>query len=176
DRDESDRDEQTVDEVVAREAEERLVGEIPGGGGDEARGDDRHGVRQVEALGQRVRRVGADHHELAQREVHDARDAERQRDAERDDPVHGADDGAIQDLPEDELRHPGYFGLIVVTSMAPPFFRRTTSKLKMASPFSSKRKRHMPSYVMPISCFFTAAGSSTVPAFFIASTSMYTWS
>src|SRR5262249_43988555 len=98
---------------------------------------------------------------------------ERERDAQRDDAVHGADDGAVQHLTEDELDH--YFGLTVVTSMAPPLRRRTTSKLKTASPFSSKRIFQSPSYVIDINCFFTAAGSSTVPAFFIASTGMKTW-
>ena len=83
-----DGDEEAVDEVVAGEAEEGLVGEIPGGGGDEAGRHHRHRVGQPAALGERVGRVGADHHELAEGEVHDARDAEGQGDAERDDAVH----------------------------------------------------------------------------------------
>ena len=103
--DEADGDEEAVDEIVAGEAEEGLVGEVAGGGSDEAGGHDRRRVGQAPVLGQRVGRVGPDHHELTEGEVHDAGDAEGERDAERDDAVHGADDRAVQHLAEDELGH-----------------------------------------------------------------------
>src|SRR4029450_12033055 len=125
DGDEPDGDEEAVDEVVAGEAEEGLVGEIAGGGRDEAGGDHRHRIGQPAALGEGVGRVGADHHELAESKVHDARDAEGESDPERDDAVHGADDGAVQHLTKNQLRHAQAADKGPSASLAPSAARST---------------------------------------------------
>ena len=49
--------------------------------------------------------IGAQHHELAQREVDDAGDAEGQGHAEREDAIQRADDDPVHRLPDQQLQH-----------------------------------------------------------------------
>ena len=104
-RDHADRDEQPVDEVIAREAEKRLVGDEARRRGERDRGEHRERVGHAGDLGEVPRGVRAEHHEHAQGEVDDAGDAEGQRDAEGDDAIERADDRSIEELTDDQLRH-----------------------------------------------------------------------
>lgn len=142
-RDKADRDDEAVDEVVAREAEEDLVGDEARQRRRGDRDDDGERVGDADVVGHEPADISADCHEGAEREVDDAGDAEGQRHPEGDDAVEGADDDAVQQLADEKLGH-GYFGETCVTLILPPFWMSTMSKLITSSPVLSKRVSHSP--------------------------------
>src|SRR4029077_5801801 len=91
--------------MVARELKQRPIRQKASKAGDEHRRCDRERIGQVCDVGQVPSRVGTDHHELPEGEVHNARDAKGQRDPERDDTIERPDDDAVEDLPENYLGH-----------------------------------------------------------------------
>ena len=89
------------------------------------------GKRKHREVGEIPGRIGSDHHELPEGKVHDADDAERHGDAERDNSIERTQNDAIEDLPDNDLRHA--YGTTCVTSLTPPFFRSTISKSNTCS-------------------------------------------
>jgi len=86
-RDQADRDQKTIDEIVPGEPKQCLIGHQPGHGGQRHREHHRDRKRQHHEIRKIPGRIGADHHKLTEREIHDTSNAERHRHAERDNSV-----------------------------------------------------------------------------------------
>ncbi len=105
DRDEAERDDQSVEMLAAGESECRALDDEGERGDGGHRPERRHREAGVVLRDEQVRDVAADHEHLAVGEVQDAHDPVRQREPERHGRVHRAGDQPMEEKPEEQLRH-----------------------------------------------------------------------